>query len=105
VELVPGSDSLRTMNEQCPPDTEQITDSDWEQTPALVKQLVMDMAQRLARSRVTTGGTASRKPTAERANQSHIKQLIPGSLIRCTQSSQAKAERKKPKKAWWTTGA
>lgn len=48
VELVPGSDSLRAMNEQRPPDTEQITDKDWERVPAGVKQLVMDMAQRLA---------------------------------------------------------
>ena len=48
VEFAPGSDSLRTMNEQRPPDTEQITNSDWEQTPASVKQLVIDMAQRLA---------------------------------------------------------
>lgn len=37
------------MNEQRPPDTEQITDEDWERTPASVKQLVMDMAQRLAK--------------------------------------------------------
>jgi transposase len=36
------------MNEQRPPHTQQISDSDWERTPASVKQLVVDMAQRLA---------------------------------------------------------
>ncbi len=49
MELAPGSDSLRRMNEQRPPDTEQITDLDWERTPTSVKQLVMDMAQGLAK--------------------------------------------------------
>lgn len=36
------------MNEQRPPDRQQITDEEWERTPPRVKQLVMDMAQRLA---------------------------------------------------------
>ncbi len=48
VELESCSDSLRRMNEQRPPHTQQISDSDWERTPASVKQLVVDMAQRLA---------------------------------------------------------
>lgn len=37
------------MNEQRPPQSQLISDADWEQTPASVKQLVMDMAQRLAK--------------------------------------------------------
>ena len=36
------------MNEQRPPETEQITNKDWERTPASVKQLVMEMQERLA---------------------------------------------------------
>ena len=49
VDLEPNFGNLRSMNEQRPPDSQQITDSDWERTPASVKQLVMDMAQRLAK--------------------------------------------------------
>ncbi len=35
------------MSEQRPPQSQQIVNADWEQTPASVKQLVIEMAQRL----------------------------------------------------------
>ena len=47
--MVLNSDSLRRMNEQRPPESQQISDKDWERTPASAKQLVLDMAQRLAK--------------------------------------------------------
>lgn len=47
VELLLNSDSLRRMNEQRLSLSQQISDSDWERTPASVKQLVLEMAQRL----------------------------------------------------------
>jgi len=37
------------MNEQRPPESQQISDKDWEQTPANVKQLVLELVQRLAK--------------------------------------------------------
>lgn len=49
VELVLTSDSLRRMNKQRPSESQQISDKDWERIPASVKQLVLDMAQRLAK--------------------------------------------------------
>jgi transposase len=46
VESEPDSDSLKRMNEQRPPGS-QITEADWERTPDSVKQVLMEMAQRL----------------------------------------------------------
>jgi transposase len=37
------------MNEQRPPLSQNISDEDWERTPASVKQLVLEMQERLAK--------------------------------------------------------
>lgn len=47
VESEPCSDSLVSMHKQRPPYSQQISNEDWERTPASVRQLVEDMAQRL----------------------------------------------------------
>jgi len=49
VEFAPGSDSLRRMNEQRPLESQQISDEDWERTPARVKQSMLELVQRLAK--------------------------------------------------------
>lgn len=45
VESEPDSDSLKSMEEQQPPQTQQIANENWEQTPANVKQLVEEMQE------------------------------------------------------------
>ncbi|MDF5733631.1 MAG: hypothetical protein PUP92_38075 [Rhizonema sp. PD38] len=63
----------------------EISDSDWEGTPASVRQLVEKMGQHIKQSEKELADLEAQRLEQKRKNQSHIKELIISSVLRSTQ--------------------
>jgi acyl-CoA reductase-like NAD-dependent aldehyde dehydrogenase len=70
------------MNENCLSYGIEISESDWDKTPASVKQLVEKMGQQIEKSEEKLAELEAKQQELKRKNQLHIKKFIISPVLR-----------------------